>query len=1618
MQDAANADANQLAAWKQRRQEIIAQLIQVQTELNTANTALIDAVKNRQQVPQTMPEVATDGGDLVTKGALLGFVRPASRLNAIETCEGNVQLSYFDDRGQMRQTLYDATSDRLNQAFEQWLPDSLRTGLNFNNGSSVVKLNAPIYLEQNSTIEAWFAYPFAEKLQWHILASSQDNEQQIVAYNGKHLGLRVNGVFFDCGYDLEQLSPGWHHLAIATKQQQQNSLFYLDGEKFGIAAAKPALQLDGKADYISLPAMNVDYSTGFTIEAWVHYASFNTWSRIIDFGTGPGQGDIIFANKDNTDTLFVEIGGGKVEAPGVLETEQWMHLAATVDSSENVTIYKDGWPVATGKASVPAKINRTKNFIGKSNWPDDGNWDGEIAEVRLWNLPRTQTEIQENLGKTLKGDELGLVGYWRFAEGTAKDSSPKGYHGTIQGTPKAVTLPGKIASNIYTIGNIASDASASQLDTSTALKFDGSNDYIDCGDRIDIANKSFSIEFWAKQNPVTSNGRWILAQGTNKTNCALIIGFRASKTFTVAFYGDDLDTDIFEDPQWHHWTCTYDAATKQRIIYRDGKKVVENNANADYKGTGNLYIGCRNFGNPEQYFPGELAEIKIWNKARTKAEIQGDMGKTLTGSEPGLIGYWPLRDGSAKDYSPNGNDGTIHGNPQTVPFDPVPPFLRGVRGDLQNQNAHQFGKLAEVRIWGVGLSDEEIAVNSKTLLSGNEPGLLAYYPMNEATGNEVRDYSGNNRHATMQGASWWGCAAPIGNLGHTVMQFDGKNDFIFTDSTIEFKTNYTIEGWFKTFTASQQALLAVIKNNGYHILVEVNKDTNKLLRYLHRVPSGNSGGQNVYSQAGIDCVNGQWHHFAVVKNDTHMIIYLDGEEGNTRSDSTSIDSQVSICLGRLTPDINARAFQGQMAEVRIWNTARTPEQIRATMHQSLTGTETDLVAYWPLNTITPVGSTVQTPDLTGNHPGTVHEAVTAKDNTLPIGGDALVSSEYNTITVEPGTQRKSAMMRRFFASPALNGAELLPEKPIEQLQLQWIGNAQFAPTLLGYIEGAPPIPSENLTESDDYNGATSVELAMSEDVDFSWSRAQDSGLGASAEIFAGYASEAAGGLGFETKIFEGRVGFKGALDFSYQFINESNITSSSSTSMTDSLQLRGTPEKTPKFPHLGTRFIPKNVGYALVISGLADVFISKLARSGKMVGYQVQPVDGIPPDVNTITFLMNPAYTMNGSLDGMTGSSATSDRFFRHVPEMRSQYGSLYPASYYRLQEAYNLKQAIEREDKRRESYFQQFNARLLDEASLSRETESGAGPSSISVEREEDQANTNMTEEEKKAAEEAKMEQMKGEIEASQDQQSAAVKQKQAEIDAKIADQEKRAHATESFAGWQKKMENILIRAGKRNIVNTYVWDADGGLRAEAQSFATTAEHTIGGSFALSAGLGVDAMFMLGAQIELTALATINLTQTMTKTEARSKGFELNVDLSGVESIGITDYNDYPIIPGEKVDRYRFMSFYLENSTNNFYDFFNYVVDPEWLRSNDEEARALRQAIGKANKTWRVLHRVTYVERPALMGFGRDVRKLVGEEDEMTQRLYSKVEKLEEENKELKQKLDEIMQYLQTKLP
>jgi len=45
----------------------------------------------------------------------------------------------------------------------------------------------------------------------------------------------------------------------------------------------------------------------------------------------------------------------------------------------------------------------------------------------------------------------------------------------------------------------------------------------------------------------------------------------------------------------------------------------------------------------DDYLLGQITDFRLWNVARTQAEIQADMNIRLTGTEPGLVGYWPLQ---------------------------------------------------------------------------------------------------------------------------------------------------------------------------------------------------------------------------------------------------------------------------------------------------------------------------------------------------------------------------------------------------------------------------------------------------------------------------------------------------------------------------------------------------------------------------------------------------------------------------------------------------------------------------------------------------------------------------------------------------------------------------------------------------------------------------------------------------------------------------------------------------------------------------------------------------------------------------------------------------------------
>ena len=62
------------------------------------------------------------------------------------------------------------------------------------------------------------------------------------------------------------------------------------------------------------------------------------------------------------------------------------------------------------------------------------------------------------------------------------------------------------------------------------------------------------------------------------------------------------------------------------------------------------------------HFTGMLAGIRIWNTARSQAQIQAAMDSALAGTETGLVGYWRFNQTSgttATDLTANQNNGTL-----------------------------------------------------------------------------------------------------------------------------------------------------------------------------------------------------------------------------------------------------------------------------------------------------------------------------------------------------------------------------------------------------------------------------------------------------------------------------------------------------------------------------------------------------------------------------------------------------------------------------------------------------------------------------------------------------------------------------------------------------------------------------------------------------------------------------------------------------------------------------------------------------------------------------------------------------------------------------------------------
>jgi len=122
--------------------------------------------------------------------------------------------------------------------------------------------------------------------------------------------------------------------------------------------------------------------------------------------------------------------------------------------------------------------------------------------------------------------------------------------------------------------------------------------------------------------------------------------------------------------EWIHIALVLTDLNGQQIIHQDGVQAAVRDSSGLTDATQSPVLRIGLGANVV------LDDFRVWNYARTEAEIQADMNREVSGGEEGLVGYWRFNEGegtTAYDSSPYENHGTITAAIWTTEAAPIAP---------------------------------------------------------------------------------------------------------------------------------------------------------------------------------------------------------------------------------------------------------------------------------------------------------------------------------------------------------------------------------------------------------------------------------------------------------------------------------------------------------------------------------------------------------------------------------------------------------------------------------------------------------------------------------------------------------------------------------------------------------------------------------------------------------------------------------------------------------------------------------------------------------------------------------------------------------------------------------
>jgi hypothetical protein len=385
--------------------------------------------------------------------------------------------------------------------------------------------------------------------------------------------------------------------------------------------------LNGTSQYFTVPSGFSDFTSGITVLTFADMGTATSWERIIDFGQGEGDDNIVFAREGVTNTLTFEFYNGAsialtVDLVNGVSNSEWGFYGFKADGATyklfNATMSNTG-----SSTALPSNVTRNLNYIGESNWASDSFFERYIGVVAIYNRALSDSEITTfyNLYKNR------YMGYVRSNLVLHIDPS------------KSLSYPGT-GTTVYDLTTNSLDGTATAITfTNPYMTFNGSTSQVSITDNASLepGSGNFTIEVWFNLSSYSSQSQTIIGKfnpngGSGDISYAIRISNNTGNvrcdfsdgTTAVSTSNYTLSLNV-----WYQLVYVFNNVSNNIITYVNGSSTnttVNTNVNSILNTTTNLYLVSYNNGEYPQYFNGKMGIVRLYNSSLSASDVSKNFG--------------------------------------------------------------------------------------------------------------------------------------------------------------------------------------------------------------------------------------------------------------------------------------------------------------------------------------------------------------------------------------------------------------------------------------------------------------------------------------------------------------------------------------------------------------------------------------------------------------------------------------------------------------------------------------------------------------------------------------------------------------------------------------------------------------------------------------------------------------------------------------------------------------------------------------------------------------------------------------------------------------------------------